>query len=162
MLAKQGSDKYAAQGVAHLSALHMAQPYAATIKAGADVDAVYSRLLEELSRLYPGLLPTSAIWGFGRPLWDPACRMQDQRPLRCTPSLTCTPAARNLLTRHGMLASTKGAWRAVSGVAPYSGLLGAHHLTMQCYAQQIFFCAMKLCSRRCPAQVPLRPGHKGI
>lgn len=140
MSAKQGSDKYAAQGGANLSALHMAQPYAATIEAGADVDAVYSRLLEELSRLYPGLLPTSAIWGFGRPLWDPACRVQGQRPLRCTPSLTCTPAARTSLTRHGMLASDKRAWQTVSGVAPYSGLLGAPSYHAMLYSADIHLC----------------------
>lgn len=60
--------------------------FAAVVEAAEDREAAYGRLLDELSRLYPSLLPASAIWGFGRPLWNSECRMLGMRPLRCAHS----------------------------------------------------------------------------
>ena len=56
--------------------------FAAVVEEAEDREAVYGQMLDELSRLYPSLLPASAIWGFGRPLWDSACRKLGMRPLR--------------------------------------------------------------------------------
>ena len=56
--------------------------FAAVVEAAEDREAAYGQLLDELSRLCPSLLPASAVWGFGRPLWDPACRTLGMRPLR--------------------------------------------------------------------------------
>ena len=56
--------------------------FAAVVEAAEDREAAYGHMLDELSRLYPSLLPASAVWGFGRPLWDPACRTLSMRPLR--------------------------------------------------------------------------------
>ena len=39
---------------------------------GSNRAATYSRLLEALSLLDPAPLPFCAVWGYGRPLWDPA------------------------------------------------------------------------------------------
>lgn len=58
---------------------------AAVVEAGADRAATYSRLLEALSLLDPAPLPFSAVWGYGRPLWDPARRVPGQQPLRWAP-----------------------------------------------------------------------------
>ena len=56
--------------------------FAAVVESADDREVAYGRLLDELSRLYPSLLPASDVWGFGRPLWDPACRTLGERPLR--------------------------------------------------------------------------------
>ena len=56
--------------------------FAAVVEAAEECEVAYGQLLDELSRLYPSLLPASAVWGFGRPLWDPACRTLGMRPLR--------------------------------------------------------------------------------
>ena len=56
--------------------------FAAVVEAAEDREAAYSQMLDELSRLYPSLLPATAVWGFGRPLWDSDCRVLGMRPLR--------------------------------------------------------------------------------
>ncbi|CAD7700857.1 unnamed protein product [Ostreobium quekettii] len=47
-----------------------------------NTEASYCRLAEAISSFYPGVLPASNVWGFGRPLWDKSCRVHGHRPLR--------------------------------------------------------------------------------
>ena len=56
--------------------------FAAVVEAAEEHETAYGHLLDELSGLYPSLLPASAVWGFGRPLWDSECRRLGMRPLR--------------------------------------------------------------------------------
>lgn len=44
--------------------------------------AVFDRLKEAISRCSPVTVPLHAVWGFGRPLWDPLLRQHGQRPLK--------------------------------------------------------------------------------
>jgi hypothetical protein len=44
--------------------------------------ASLARLAEALHRFYPDSVALSLVWGYGRPLWDPAARVYGRRPLR--------------------------------------------------------------------------------
>ena len=45
-------------------------------------EASLARLAEALHRFYPAAVPMPLIWGYGRPLWDPSCRVHGRRPLK--------------------------------------------------------------------------------
>jgi hypothetical protein len=47
-----------------------------------DVLGTLGQLGLVLHERYPAVVPRSFLWGFGRPLWDPACRTLGLRPLR--------------------------------------------------------------------------------
>eukprot|EP00879_Flechtneria_rotunda_P032088 GHRR01035240.1.p1 GENE.GHRR01035240.1~~GHRR01035240.1.p1 ORF type:complete len:660 (+),score=243.45 GHRR01035240.1:528-2507(+) len=63
------------------------------------------RLSELLHECYPLAVPPSAVWGYGRPLWDPSCRVYGRKPLRI---LLLGPAASGKSTASAILASRFG------------------------------------------------------
>lgn len=91
----------------------------ASVEASEDGDAMFAALLEAVSALYPALLPTSAIWGYGRPLWDPSCRVRGQKPLRSAPGQACTLCAPESSARH-QLGDCGAVWQG-RGAGPHGG-----------------------------------------
>lgn len=47
-----------------------------------DQQTALGKLGLELHQRYPFVVPSSFVWGFGRPLWDPAARVLGLKPLR--------------------------------------------------------------------------------
>ncbi|KAK9808730.1 hypothetical protein WJX72_002676 [[Myrmecia] bisecta] len=53
-----------------------------SVESGSEPERAYFRLLEQISFRYPPQMPACNVWGYGRPLWDPACRIYGLKPLR--------------------------------------------------------------------------------
>ena len=47
-----------------------------------DLQTAVGKLGLELHQRYPSAVPSSFVWGFGRPLWDPAVQVLGLKPLR--------------------------------------------------------------------------------
>jgi hypothetical protein len=67
-----------------------------------DVLATLGQLGQQLHLRYPAVVPSSFVWGFGRPLWDPACRVLGLKPLRV---VVLGPAASGKSVQSTMLAA---------------------------------------------------------
>jgi hypothetical protein len=66
-----------------------------------DAQTAIGRMGLELHQRYPSAVPSSFVWGFGRPLWDPAVRMLGLKPLRV---MVLGPAASGKSMQCSMLA----------------------------------------------------------
>lgn len=51
------------------------------VECSTETEVSYHRLLQELHKLYPQVLPVHAVWGLGRQLWDPSSRVEGRRPV---------------------------------------------------------------------------------
>ncbi len=91
----------------------------ASVEVSEDSDMVFAALIEAISALYPALLPASAIWGYGRPLWDPSCRVRGQKPLRSAPGQACTLCAPKP-SAHQQLGDCGAVWQG-HGAGPHGG-----------------------------------------
>ncbi|KAF8071222.1 GLTP1 [Scenedesmus sp. PABB004] len=70
-----------------------------------DLLSTVGRLSELLQRAYPAAIPSSFVWGFGRPLWDAAARRPGRKPLRL---MMLGPAASGKSTQCAALAARFG------------------------------------------------------
>lgn len=66
-----------------------------------DQQTALGQLGLELHQRYPFVVPSSFVWGFGRPLWDPAVRVLGLKPLRV---MVLGPAASGKSMQCSMLA----------------------------------------------------------
>jgi hypothetical protein len=66
-----------------------------------DIPQAIGRLGLQLHQRYPSAVPSSFVWGFGRPLWDQSVRELGRKPLRI---MVLGPAASGKSMQCGMLA----------------------------------------------------------
>jgi hypothetical protein len=66
-----------------------------------DQQTALGKLGLELHQRYPFVVPSSFVWGFGRPLWDPTARVLGLKPLRV---MVLGPAASGKSIQCSMLA----------------------------------------------------------
>lgn len=66
-----------------------------------DAQTAIGKLGLELHQRYPCVVPSSFVWGFGRPLWDPTARVLGLKPLRV---MVLGPAASGKSMQCSMLA----------------------------------------------------------
>lgn len=66
-----------------------------------DLQTALGKMGLELHQRYPSAVPSSFVWGFGRPLWDPSVRVLGLKPLRM---MVLGPAASGKSMQCSMLA----------------------------------------------------------
>jgi hypothetical protein len=66
-----------------------------------DVQTAIGQLGLQLHQRYPAAVPSSFVWGFGRPLWDPSVRVLGYKPFRV---VVLGPAASGKSMQCSMLA----------------------------------------------------------
>lgn len=67
-----------------------------------DMLSALGKLSEVVQQRYSAVVPTSIVWGYGRPLWDPTARKHGLKPLRV---MLLGPAASGKSTQCAMLAA---------------------------------------------------------
>jgi hypothetical protein len=67
-----------------------------------DMLGTLGQLSEVVQQRYSAVVPTSFVWGYGRPLWDPSSRKHGLKPLKI---LLLGPAASGKSTQCALLAA---------------------------------------------------------
>eukprot|EP00210_Caulerpa_lentillifera_P007902 g7543.t1 len=70
-----------ADAEAQMNCLKSSEVPFTVVKLAEEMEVSYHRLLQELHVLYPQILPSHAIWGYGRQLWNASYRVEGRRPL---------------------------------------------------------------------------------